>query len=204
MDYFDSKRILLVGGGGHASSLLENFNDAIAGYIAPQDSPNLRAEWFGTDEKASEFSGLGYVFHISFIYSGQPSMALRKNLIDKYNDAGLPLISLISENTLISRSTKVGEGSAVLPGAILNKVTAGTNVVVNSGAIIEHDSIVGNNCFIGPGAVIGGNVNIGDDCFIGLGAKIRNGVSIPSGTIIGMGSLVTKDIHEPGIYYGII
>ena len=55
----------------------------------------------------------------------------------------------------------IGAGeSTVMAGAILNPgVSLGDNVLVNTGALVEHDCILEPNVQIGPGANLAGNGN---------------------------------------------
>ena len=197
-------KIILVGGGGHAVSLCETFGNQLAGYLAPVPSPHLNIKWLGTDEEAPVFVQNGFIFHMAFVYAGSPDMMKRESLLRYYKSIDAKFVSLISESAFISEHSEIGHGSAILNRAVINKAQIADNSVVNTGAIIEHDTLIGNNTFIGPGVVVGGGVNIGDNCFIGLGANLRNGINIASGVTVGMGSIVTKDIISPGVYYGII
>lgn len=201
----DNKRaIILCGGGGHALSVLEAVEnpDDIAGYLALSESPLMQVKWLGDDSEASVYAAEGYLFHMAFVYSGLPVMDKRKALIKKYRKNGAEFASIIAPTAIITRNARVGKGSAILNRAIINRAELGENIVVNSGAIVEHDCSIGNNTFIGPGAIIGGGVTIGEDCFIGLGANIMNGVTIVSGVTVGIGVTVNRNLDEPGIYHG--
>lgn len=195
---------ILVGGGGHALSLLESLPESLSaiGYTALSPSPHIKLDWLGNDAKDNAILSLPQPFHIAFIYAGTPVMDKRREIITRYENAGARFLSIIAPSALVTRNSVVGEGSALLAGAIVNRAILGRHVVINTGAIVEHDCKVGDNTFIGPGAVIGGGVKIGSDCFIGLGARIRNGVTIGANITVGMGATVTRDLTEPGIYYG--
>lgn len=198
-----SGKIVLAGGGGHALSILEMSDpDDFAGYIALTPSEAMPLEWLGNDTAVKKLAQEGYVFHMAFVYSGLPIMHKRRQLIEQYESQGARFISLIAPSAIVSRNSHIGDGTAVLSGAIINRAVIKENVVVNSGAIVEHDCYIGANSFIGPGAVIGGAVSIGEDCFIGLGAKIKNCVTIASGVTVAMGAVVTRDLLQPGIYHG--
>ncbi|MDE5883402.1 MAG: transferase [Muribaculaceae bacterium] len=196
-------KIILAGGGGHALSLLEAapLSD-FAGYLALAPADSMPLEWLGDDAETAALAAKGYLFHIAYVYSGLPVMEKRRKLIEQYEAAGARFATIIAPTAIVTPNTHISEGCAILNGAIVNRATLGKNVVVNSGAIVEHDCVVGANTFIGPGAVIGGAVTIGDDCFIGLGAKIKNCVRIASGVTVAMGAIVTRDLLEPGIYHG--
>lgn len=196
------KEVLLVGAGGHALSLAEFASNQIVGYLAKEDNEKMPGKWLGTDDDAPPFIESGHLFHIAFIYSNLPRMGARRKLIEKYEDYGAKFSTLISPSAIVTPQSVIGEGSAVMTGAIINRANVGRHVVINSGAIIEHDCTIGNNTFIGPGAIVGGFTNIGENCFIGLGAKIGNGLSIADNISVAMGAVVNHNLTEPGIYHG--
>ena len=196
------REVILVGAGGHANSLTEFSAPLIAGYIAGEPNPGLPGEWMGTDEDVSHFVNAGYKFHVAFIYSGLPLLEKRRKLIEKYEKAGALFSTLVSPSAIITPNSFIGEGCAIMTGAIINRAKLGKHVVVNSGAIIEHDCVIGDNTFLGPGAIVGGFSKIGNNCFIGLGARIGNNVTIGDNISIAMGAVVNHSINEPGIYHG--
>lgn len=194
--------VILVGAGGHALSLGEFASQEIYGYLALEDSPEMPGIRLGDDSEASALAEAGYQFHIAFVYAGLPVMAKRRHLIEKYEEAGAKFKTLIAPTAIITPNSAIGEGCAILNGAIINRANLGSHVIVNSGAIVEHDCNVGDNSFIGPGAVVGGFTSIGRNCFIGLGARIGNGLVIADNISIAMGAVVNKNLTEPGIYHG--
>lgn len=196
------EEVILVGGGGHALSLAEFAASGIRGYLAREANPSMSAPWLGTDTDAGEYISEGFPFHIAFIYSGFPQMEARRKLIAAYEEAGAGFLTLIAPSAIVTPNSVIGEGCAVMSGAIVNRAVLGKNVVVNSGAIVEHDCVIGDNTFLGPGAVVGGFTSIGNNCFIGLGARIGNGLKIGDDITVAMGSVVGKDLTEPGIYHG--
>jgi len=196
-------KIVLVGGGGHALSLLEAMDDirVVRGYIALEESPVLPLEWLGDDFAAKALTN-DSKFNIAFVYSGLPVMTARRMIIEKYETMGADFSTIVARTAIITRNSEISDGCAILNSAVVNRAHIGRHVVVNTGAIVEHDCEIGSNTFIGPGAVMGGGVRIGRDCFIGLGARIKNGLTIAPGVTVGMGAIVTEDLSEPGIYHG--
>lgn len=197
-----NKEVIMVGAGGHALSVAEFASGNIEGYLSLSENPEMPGEWLGDDKDMDKYIELGRKFHIAFIYSGWPKMEGRRQLIELYESRGAGFATLISPTAIVTPKSRIGEGCAIMAGAIVNKATLGKNVVVNSGAIIEHDCKVGDNTFIGPGVVVGGFTTIGKNCFIGLGAKIINGAVIGDNITVAMGSIVNKNLTEPGIYHG--
>ena len=194
--------LILVGAGGHALSLAEFAAGEIRGYLAMEENPEMTGEWLGTDDMLESLIAEGHLFHIAFVYSELPHMESRRELIETYESKGAKFKTLVSPLATVTPNSKIGEGCAVMTGSIINRATLGRNVIVNSGAIVEHDCRVGDNTFIGPGAVIGGFTTIGSGCFIGLGARIGNGLKIGDNITVAMGAVVSKDLEEPGLYHG--
>lgn len=196
------KELIMVGAGGHALSIAEFASHRISGYLAHEENAAMPGFWLGDDDARHEYIAKGTQFHMGFVYSGLPRMSSRAKLIKEYEDSGAEFATLISPYAVVTENSEVGAGSAVMSGAIINRATLGKNVIVNTGAIVEHDCTVGDNTFIGPGAVIGGFTKIGRNCFIGLGARVSNGITIADDVTVAMGAIVSRSLTEPGIYHG--
>ena len=50
------------------------------------------------------------------------------------------------------------------------------NCIINSKALIEHDTKIGNHTHISTGVIINGNCEILDKSFVGTGSVILNNV----------------------------
>ena len=196
------QEVILIGAGGHALSLAEFAKNQITGYIANEENRIMPGKWFGSDAVASSLIEEGKKFHMAFVYSKWPVMENRRKLLALYQEKGASFATLVAPSAIVTLNSKIGKGSAVMTGAIINRATLGEHVIVNSGAIVEHDCEIGDNTFIGPGAVIGGFTNVGNNCFIGLGARIANGVTIADNITVAMGAVVSRNLSNAGIYHG--
>lgn len=78
-------------------------------------------------------------------------------------------------------------------------VRLGDNVLVNTGAQIDHDCNIGAHSIISPAAVLCGNVTIGEYSFIGAGAIIVQGVTLEPESYVRAGTLVVgpDDMRVP-------
>lgn len=96
---------------------------------------------------------------------------------------------------------QVGEhGVQLMKGAIVyGSAVLGANVVVNTGAQIDHDCVIGSHCVIAPGAILCGGVMLGEACFIGAGAIIVEDVTLDPGTFVPAGTLCCgqDDFRKP-------
>lgn len=197
------KPIILIGGGGHAQSVLNAMSNQtnIVGYADLITNEKLGITYLGNDDKViSAFSPSEYDVHISFVYAGNINLDLRKAIISKYVDYAHA--TLIAPSSLITKNVRISEGTCVLENAVVKADEIGNDTIINTGAIIEHGCVIGKNCLVATGAIICGDVMIGNNCLIGAGAIIRDGISICGDTIIGMGSVVVHNITEAGTYMG--
>lgn len=113
----------------------------------------------------------------------------------------------ISDNTFIGPFVEVQKN-----------VRIGKNCKIQSHSFICELVTIGDNCFIGHGVMFindlfsnGGpaqgckelwrSTNIGNNVSIGSNATILP-VNVCNNVVIGAGAVVTKDINEPGIYFG--
>lgn len=196
-------KTILIGGGGHALSLMEILTDIgqLEGYADLRPNPLMPIAYLGTDEEIqSKYSPEEFDIHVTFVYTSEVSLQPRRCIIERYKQYHSHTFCALS--ALVTTHSVLDEGCAVMEKAVVNRSQIGKNTVINTGAIIEHGCEIGDNCFIGPGATICGGVSIGENTFIGAGTVVRDEVSIAPACIIGMGSLVTSDITEAGVYYG--
>lgn len=196
------KPLALIGGGGHAMSLLEMMppDFAVCGYVDNHEVDGMTVPYLGNDD-CFQLSDPHMPVHIALVWGGITDMTLRHRIIERYRSHPAP--TLIASSAIVTQGSHIGRGCAVMHRAVVNGAAVGDYCVINTGAIIEHGVTIGENSFIGPGAVICGNVTIGRDCIIGAGATIRNGVNIVSSTTIGLGAAVVNDITQSGVYVGI-
>lgn len=197
------KPVILIGGGGQARSVVEAMPPGtFAGYAAAEESAESPGTvYIGSDETVSRLYGPdGCSVHIAIGFNNGCRMSLRRKVIDAYK--AYTFTSAVSPHAIVSRNSEIGQGTAVMMGAVINRSHIGRNCIINTGAIIEHDCHIGDNVFIGPGAILLGGVTVGDDSFIGAGATVLQGVTIESGVSIGFGCAVHHDLARPGVYAG--
>jgi UDP-perosamine 4-acetyltransferase len=142
--------------------------------------PALRAE--GVDEA---FIGVGAIRDVS----------ARKKLFALATGYGFEMITLVHLSAYVAPSARLGQGVAVLPGAVVNTdVRLGDNVTAYSGAIVEHDCVIGDHVHLSPGVHLAGGVHIEPEAFVGIGASIIQGIRVGAGAVIGAGAAVVRDV----------
>ena len=178
--------LLLIGAGGHAKVAAEIAvqNEAfdLVGFIDQHPVGTLvnGVPVVGSDEHLPSLWDKG-IRHIH--------VAIGNNLL------GFTLSTLISPAACISPSARLGHGSVIMAGAILNaEATIGDLTIINTNASVDHDCKIGRVVHIAAGCVLAGNVTIGDRSFIGAGATIIPGVTLGDDVIVGAGACVVRDV----------
>lgn len=197
------KKIILVGGGGHALSVLEMApnHDIFLGYCDNKETPSMPIKYLGTDEYVlSKYSPEEYDILHAVVYTSEVNLILRSKLIKKFTK--YKGASVVADTAVVTPNSKIGEGTVVLHKAVVNHASIGKHCIINTGVIVEHSVAIGDNVFLGTSAVVCGDAKIGNNVFIGAGSIIRDGVSICDGAIIGMGAIVISDITKSGVYVG--
>ena len=196
------KNIVLLGGGGHCRSCIDVFNSSkfykVAGIIDNDINykskfPNI--PFLGSD---TDIPRIFEAFKYALVTVGQIKNAkIRKELFELIEKHSICSPVIQSKHSLVSNDSKIAPGSIIMHGAIVNSgAVIGKNVIVNSMALVEHDTSIGNHCHISTGVKINGGVKIGNECFIGSGAIIYPEINIGSGSVIAAGKIVKKNIGK--------
>lgn len=196
----------ILGAGGHASVLadilLEN-GEPLSGYVnhaEVTEHPILGKLAHLTDDMLLE-PGSGRPCLINGV-GMLPGQELRKTLFIKFSEAGFDFKSVIAKGAIISSYASLDIGVQAMNGVIVNcGARVAANSILNTGAIIEHDTHIGRHCHIAPGVTISGGVTIGDNVHIGTGASIIQGLTIGSGAVIAAGAVVNKNVPAAHIVY---
>ena len=134
---------------------------------------------------------------------GFGASACRRELFLRAQVAGMDFPVIIHERAWISPSARLGAGSVVMAGSVVNtSAILGENVIVNTSASIDHHCRIGDFVHVAPGAVIAGRVEIGEEVQIGAGAVIRDGVRIGRRSVVGAGATVVSEIAENKLALG--
>jgi sugar O-acyltransferase (sialic acid O-acetyltransferase NeuD family) len=116
---------------------------------------------------------------------------------------GLEPLTAIHPRAYVSDTSLIGEGGQVMASATVGARTVlGNYVIINTGAVVDHECRLGHGVHIGPGVTLAGLVEVGDYAFIGTGAVVLPRVRIGKNSIVGAGSIVTGDIPENVVCMG--
>lgn len=199
--------LVLIGGGGHASvlvDLLRQDKREILAIISPEDISSREVfkgmNHFLSDNDIHKYSpdevrlvnGVGML----------PGSKLRKKIGEYYSSLGYKFETIISKQAIVSEYAKVQEGAQVLNGAIVQAGSQiGRDSIINTGALIEHDTVIGDYNHIGPMAVLCGGVFTKNDVFIGANATVIQGVHLGNQVIVGAGAVVTSSLDSQEVCF---
>lgn len=117
---------------------------------------------------------------------------------------GLWLIGFRHPAAVISRHAAVSETAQVLAAVVINAAAQiGSSVIVNTGAIVEHDCRIGPFAHIGPGAVLAGAVEVLQGAVVGAGAALRPFAKVGAWATVGAGAVVIQEVPDGTIVAGV-
>jgi UDP-3-O-[3-hydroxymyristoyl] glucosamine N-acyltransferase len=107
-----------------------------------------------------------YAFTHLVIGVGYNHFAFRESLYNKFSKIK-PFLTIVDKTAIIDPTARLGEGSIVMPGVILDmNVVVKENVFINIGSVIAHNSTINAHSFIAPSVAIAGFTSIGKKSFI--------------------------------------
>jgi sugar O-acyltransferase (sialic acid O-acetyltransferase NeuD family) len=130
-------------------------------------------------------------------------LGMQSGFIDTAIRRGYEFATLIHPSSIISGSSSVGAGSAVLAGTIVGPYTdIAEHCFINRGVIIGHHVVIERGCVLNPGSNVAGACRIREHSLVGMGALVRDHLEIGPNARVGMGAVVTRDVAPDTTVYG--
>mgnify|MGYP001488294678 CR=1 FL=1 len=201
-----NKKIVVIGGGGHASVLIDiltRMNMSIHAYISPE--PSKRAIFIGiphwaSDDLLSTLHPDEYVI-VNGIGS-MPGSRLREAMGHSCRKLGLKFMTVISPDAYVSNHAVLSEGVQVMAKSVIQPgCEIGEDVIINTGSIVEHDCKLDRLSHLAPGAVLSGGVILGSRSHIGTNATVIQNVIIGANTVVGASAIINKNIDAGSVIY---
>ena len=204
------KEIIVLGSGGHAKVAIDILHVMTNYKIIGVTSTNLKQgsifqgyKVLGDDDILPQYKQNG-IKHIAMGIGGYRNNNIRKTVFQKIKSLGFDLVNIIHPKSIISATSKLGEGVTIFPGVIINtEVKIGDNVIIATGASVDHETVIENHVLVSAGVVIGANAIIKESALLALGSKVISGISIGSNSLIAAGAVVVNDIRENQKVFGI-
>ncbi len=204
------KGIVVVGGGGHGSVLIDLLTAAgdwqVAGIVDNGIAPGEMVAGqpvLGGDSQLPELLAHGVRYAcvgVGMVASGM----VRRRLFEELSGLGFVIPTLVHPAAVVSHLAKVEEGAQILALAHVGvRSVVGRHAIVNTGAVVDHDCYLGAHSHLAVNATLCGDVRVGDDSLVGAGATVINGCSIGERVLVGAGALVNRDLPPDVVAYGV-
>lgn len=202
--------IILLGLGGHAHSVVDSIEQAgkynIIGFLDTEEMHEKKFRDYyvlDTDGALKKYfdKGIKNAFvTIGFMGHG----TVRNHLYKQLKCIGYTVPNIIDRTAVVSENAELEEGTFIGKNVVVNaNAQIRKMCIINTGAIVEHDCIIGEFSHIAVGSVLCGGVSIGEQTLIGANATVIQERKIGNHCIIGAGTIVTRDIQDNIIRYGL-
>ncbi|MCE2930660.1 MAG: acetyltransferase [Vampirovibrionales bacterium] len=204
--------LLLIGAGGHAKVVLEEFKDAwdFQAVISDTSLSETQTAYFEAQglEVLVESEELYNAFlakNVTHAVIAVGDNEARQKIAEALLAAGFSFPNLIHPKALVASTAEISSvGVQILAGSHVGaSASIGKHTIVNHHAIVEHDAVVGDAVHVAPHAVLLGGASLASGSLLGANATILPNVAVRANASIGAGGVVTKDIHTSGVYIGI-
>lgn len=129
---------------------------------------------------------------------------IRRALGTVVEQSDFQLISAIHPSAQLASSVSLGKGILVAAGALVcAHCQIGDYAILNTGCIVDHESMIGTAAHVCPGVRLAGHVTIESGAFVGIGATVVQNVHVGFESVIGAGAVVTRDVDPMTTVVGV-
>ena len=192
--------LVLVGGGGHASDVLQAVEAVnavratyqVVGVLDDDEVDGRRFAGRGVDRIGSVEDVLtvdaAYVLCLGWPWT-------RHAVARRIGERGRPAPAIVHPSADIGVGVELGPGSVVLGGAHISPfVRFGAHALVSYLASVGHDATFGDHASVMPNAAVSGGVDGGHRVLVGSGAVVTEGVRLGDDVRVGAGAVVVTDV----------
>jgi UDP-perosamine 4-acetyltransferase len=186
--------LIFYGAGGHARVAIEGARAAgLSPTLVIDDAPKA-SNLLGVPVQATSSINWEKLRPFRFIIAIGDN-ATRAHLFAELKNRGGEPQTIIHPFTSISSSAKIGAGTVIFAGAVVNADSEiGENSILNTSCSVDHDGKIAAHVHLCPGVRLAGNVTIGERTMLGTGAMCIPGINIGHDVLIGAGSVVVRNI----------
>lgn len=186
------KRLLIIGAGGHGRCCLDIAREHNTYHEISFLDDNAVGQCINDALVIGRIESLPeYIEEYQDVFVAIGNNTLRKTLISKAEELGYHLVSLISLRAVVSDFAKIGKGSVIFPGTVVEaNANLGEGCIVTANATVNHDAIIHEYSLINSSTVIRPNTDIGELCSIGSRCVITFGKTVEAGSIVSDGQVI--------------
>lgn len=202
----DRERLVVYGGGGHGKCVIDLVRRIgrhhVVGVIDDALAPGshvLGVAVLGGDGALADLRRRGVRLAVNAV-GGIGDITARDAVSERLAGGGFVEPVLVHPSAVVEPSFSPPPGLQVFAHAYVGTdVTIGPDTILNTGAIVSHDSRLGRCVNLSPGALVAGGVDIGSLTLVGMGATINVGVTVGAHARIGNGATVKDDVPDHGV-----
>lgn len=205
---FDPTAILIYGGGGHGKSIVDLLRTAGTYHITGIVDDGLAAAGvhtimdvavLGGSEALEEQYQKGTRLAVNAV-GGIGNVTTRIEVFQRLAQAGFACPVIVHPKAILEPSASLSPGVQAFALSYLgSQVKVGFGAIVNTGAILSHECVIGEYANISPGAILAGQVEIGPAALVGMGVTINLQVKVGAKARIGNGATVKSDVPDGAI-----
>lgn len=125
----------------------------------------------------------------------------RETMFGRLKAMGYGIETYIHPNARVFTDRPVGEGSVVLPGAVIEPhARVGANTMVWSNVTLAHHSSVDDHCWVAAGTVVSGQAKVLRNTFLGVSSTVVNAVTVGEFNIVGASALISRDTKPHSVH----
>ena len=192
--------VVLIGSGGHALVVLDILEAMGLYEVIGVTTNDQEMKGFygypvlGTDDDLPRLLKDG-VRLAAIGIGGFKDNQLRKKIYGKLKTLGFQIVTAIHPSAVIARDVKIGEGSVVFAGVVLNpRVQIGCNVVVATCSTVDHETRVEDHVLISAGVTVGAYAIVEEEALLAIGCTVVSRKKVGKNALVAAGAVVVKNV----------
>lgn len=204
--------VIVIGSGGHAAVVADALLAAGAAVLGFTDANPTRhgkllcgLPVLGTDDVLASHAPAAVTLANGIGGAGRPgTQGLRRTVQQRLEKQGWRFVTVRHPTAVVSQFARVAASAQLLATSVVQaNADVGAGCIVNTGAIVEHDTRLGDYVHVACGAVLCGHVDIGGGSHVGAGSTVKEGVTLGADIVVGAGAVVLGDFPDGCIVFGV-
>ena len=108
-----------------------------------------------------------------------------------------------SGGVLVGDCVNIGDNVTICNSLFEDTARIERGVMIDNHAYIAHNVVIGANAVITASVVLCGSSVVEREAWVGVNSSVLNRVRIGAEAFVGMGSVVTRDVIQGGLVYGV-
>jgi len=114
------------------------------------------------------------------------------------------LVNAVHPSAQLATSVSLSKGVVIAAGALVcAHCQIGDYTILNTGCIVDHESMIGTSAHICPGVRLAGHVTVESGAFVGIGATIVQNVRLGFESVVAAGAVVIRDVEPMTTVVGV-